>query len=356
MKLAEDVKIGANHEIKMTVQDGPFNNSNLKHCTQEIIGENTGDCNNNDSQFCIDDIDLWWQSIHNGTYHGSLYGGDYVTDAKSSLTLKEAFFLAKSQERVLNLDYVQEISSDLEVSTCDLHQRTTSVISSFSEKGLKSFSYQFTKTENAFKLFDEMPERNASGDIDDDPIKSFKENGKDTRNNKVHAVFYNGVQEKVFVTNWYGNDFQETFEKSENGSEIQESITGNVSTSEFFSWKRKLLRWIDTGWIGANHEINQLLWKKKSDLYRREQRQLEEEIRSANRQINNRALAVSINWSISASWNASLQAGDPADAYVSYNATTQMLTMSLSYGGLIIIAYVRLRSKKRKTAHDQSKV
>ncbi|KAD1215668.1 hypothetical protein E3N88_43143 [Mikania micrantha] len=41
--------------------------------------------------------------------------------------------------------------------------------------------------------------------------------------------------------------------------------------------------------IGANHKINQLIWKKKSDLRRRE-RQLEEEIRSANRQINNRLL------------------------------------------------------------------
>ncbi|KAD6453699.1 hypothetical protein E3N88_08405 [Mikania micrantha] len=33
----------------------------------------------------------------------------------------------------------------------------------------------------------------------------------------------------------------------------------------------------------------------------------------------------------SAFWNASLHSGDPADASVSYNSTTQMLTMSLSY-------------------------
>ena len=41
----------------------------------------------------------------------------------SGITLKESFSLAKSQERVLNLDYVQGMSLDPEVSACALQQK-----------------------------------------------------------------------------------------------------------------------------------------------------------------------------------------------------------------------------------------
>ncbi|KAD7477061.1 hypothetical protein E3N88_00197 [Mikania micrantha] len=84
------------------------------------------------------------------------------------------------------------MSLDPEVSACALQQTTTSVISSVTEKGLKSFSSQFTKTENAFKLFDEKP--NWVGNKIQEPIDvEVLEIQKESKNESV--VSFNNFEE-----------------------------------------------------------------------------------------------------------------------------------------------------------------
>ncbi|KAD4586008.1 hypothetical protein E3N88_23609 [Mikania micrantha] len=89
-----------------------------------------------------------------------LFDRFWIWDNITAAAAGDINLLKKKVDMVLNLDYVQGMSSDLEVSTCALQQTTTSVVSSVGEKGYDNSVVTFNNqmkleyVNNSMKMYD----------------------------------------------------------------------------------------------------------------------------------------------------------------------------------------------------------